>query len=91
MVPQFPRIQGADIVGKVIEIGENVDSKFIQQRVIVDSWIRSESLNNYQYIGSELDGGFAEYTVVPITNVYPINSSLSDIELATFPVLIRAR
>ena len=82
---QFPRIQGADIVGKVIGIGGNVDSKFIQQRVIVDSWIRSESPHNYQYIGSELDGGFAEYTVVPITNVYPINSSLSDIELATFP------
>ncbi|NET28103.1 alcohol dehydrogenase family protein [Okeania sp. SIO1I7] len=81
----FPRIQGADIVGKVIEIGENVDAKFLQQRVIVDSWIRSEDGNNYQYIGSELDGGFAEYTVVPVTNVYPINSSLSDLELATFP------
>ena len=81
----FPRIQGADIVGKVIEIGENVDTKFIQQRVIVDSWIRDKNLDDYQYIGSELDGGFAEYTVVPATNVYPINSPLSDIELATFP------
>ncbi|NES85594.1 MAG: zinc-binding dehydrogenase [Moorea sp. SIO2B7] len=82
---QFPRIQGADIVGQVVEIGENVDAKFLQQRVIVDSWIRNEDLKNYQYIGSELDGGFAEYTVVPATNVYPINSPLSDIELATFP------
>ncbi|MGB3507931.1 MAG: alcohol dehydrogenase family protein [Microcoleaceae cyanobacterium] len=82
---EFPRIQGADIVGKVIEIGENVDAKFIEQRVIVDSWIRDESLDDYQYIGSELDGGFAEYTVVPATNIYPINSPLSDIELATFP------
>lgn len=82
---EFPRIQGADIVGKVIEIGENVDAKFIEQRVIVDSWIRDETLDDYQYIGSELDGGFAEYTVVPATNIYPINSPLSDIELATFP------
>ncbi|NEP78944.1 MAG: zinc-binding dehydrogenase [Okeania sp. SIO3B3] len=82
---EFPRIQGADIVGKVIEIGENVESKFIEQRVIVDSWIRDETLDDYQYIGSELDGGFAEYTVVPATNIYPINSPLSDIELATFP------
>lgn len=82
---EFPRIQGADIVGKVIEIGENVDYKFIQKRVIVDSWIRDETLDDYQYIGSELDGGFAEYVVVPATNIYPINSSLSDIELATFP------
>ncbi|NET46656.1 alcohol dehydrogenase family protein [Okeania sp. SIO2B3] len=81
----FPRIQGADIVGKVIEIGENVDVEFLQQRVIVDSWIRDETLDDYQYIGSELDGGFAEYVVVPATNIYPINSPLSDIELATFP------
>ncbi|MGC1198486.1 MAG: zinc-binding dehydrogenase, partial [Geitlerinemataceae cyanobacterium] len=27
----------------------------------------------------------AEYAVIPATNVYPINSPLSDIELATFP------
>ncbi|NES72570.1 MAG: zinc-binding dehydrogenase, partial [Okeania sp. SIO2D1] len=41
--------------------------------------------DDYQYIGSELDGGFAEYAVIPATNIYPINSPLSDIELATFP------
>lgn len=82
---QFPRIQGADIVGKVVEIGSNVEPKLLHQRVMVDSWIRDETLDDYQYVGSELDGGFAEYTVVPATNVYPINSSLSDIELATFP------
>ncbi len=81
----FPRIQGADIVGKVIAIGEKVDSELLDRRVVVDSWIRSEDPKHYQYIGSELDGGFAEYTVVPATNVYPINSSLSDVELATFP------
>lgn len=84
-VIKFPRIQGADIVGQVVELGENVDSKLLQQRVIVDSWIRSENPQDYIYMGSELNGGFAEYAVVPATNVYPINSSLSDIELATFP------
>ena len=82
---EFPRIQGADIVGQVVAIGEKVDSKLFHQRVIVDSWIRSQDPNNYQYVGSELDGGFAEYTVIPATNVYPINSSLSNVELATFP------
>jgi len=81
----FPRIQGADIVGQVVEIGQKVDSNLLNKRVIVDSWIRNQSLDDYQYVGSELDGGFAEYVVIPATNVYPINSSLSDIELATFP------
>jgi len=82
---EFPRIQGADIVGQVVEIGSDVEPQILQKRVIVDSWIREEKSDDYQYIGSELDGGFAEYAVVPATNVYPINSPLADIELATFP------
>ena len=81
----FPRIQGADIVGKVVEIGSNVDLNLLQQRVIVDPWIRGESPDSDHYVGSELDGGFAEYAVIPDSNVYPIHSSLSDIELACFP------
>ena len=81
----FPRIQGADIVGKVVEIGEGVESQILDKRVIVDPWIRSKKSAEYQYIGSEVDGGFAEYAVVPATNVYPINSALSDVELATIP------
>ena len=82
---EFPRIQGADIVGNVVAVGDKVDKKLLDKRVIVDSWIRDESLDDYQYVGSELDGGFAEYAVITATNVYPINSSLSDVELATFP------
>ncbi len=82
---EFPRIQGADIVGEVVEIGSDVEPKLLEQRVIVDSWIRNDALDDYQYVGSELDGGFAEYAVIPASNVYPINSPLTDIELATFP------
>ncbi len=40
---QFPRIQGADIVGKVVEVGLGVDPKLLQQRVMVDPWLRRES------------------------------------------------
>ncbi|NEO52874.1 MAG: zinc-binding dehydrogenase [Okeania sp. SIO3B5] len=82
---KFPRIQGADIVGEVVEIGADVEPKFLNQRVIVDPWIRLENREKYQYVGSELNGGFAEYVAIPATNVYPINSSLSDVELATVP------
>ena len=89
---QFPRIQGADIVGKVVEIGTDVDPKLLQQRVMVDPWIRGESSVSDRggnlgdrYVGSELDGGFAEYAAIPASNVYPIHSPLSDIELACFP------
>jgi len=81
----FPRIQGADIVGQVVALGADVDPEILNRRVIVDPWIRNESLGKYQYVGSELNGGFAEYTTIPVTNVYPVSSSLSDVELATIP------
>lgn len=82
---KFPRIQGSDIVGKVVGVGEDVNPEILNQRIIVDPWMRTHKLAEYQYIGSEFDGGFAEYAVVPTTNIYPINSSLSDVELATLP------
>lgn len=81
----FPRVQGAEIVGQVAELGADVDARLLHQRVMVDSWIRGETFDQYQYVGSELDGGFAEYVALPASNVYPIESSLSDAELASFP------
>lgn len=82
---KFPRIQGADIVGEVVEIGADVDGNFLKKRVIVDPWIRGESGGKDEYVGSEIDGGFAEYVAIPATNICGINSSLSDVELATVP------
>ncbi len=82
---KFPRIQGADIVGEVVEIAADVEPKFLNQRIIVDPWIRGKNQEKYLYVGSELNGGFAEYVAIRVTNVCPINSSLSDVELATVP------
>jgi NADPH:quinone reductase-like Zn-dependent oxidoreductase len=85
----FPRIQGADICGTVESIGKGADPALVGRRVLVDPWIRDpddpadRSLAGY--LGSEFDGGFAEYCVVPARNVHPIESSLDDVELATFP------
>ena len=36
------------------------------------------------YLGGECDGGFAEYCAVPTRNVHPIETSPSDVELASF-------
>jgi NADPH:quinone reductase-like Zn-dependent oxidoreductase len=38
-----------------------------------------------EYLGSERDGGFAEYVAIPAANAFPVHSGLSDAELATFP------
>ncbi|MEM7522846.1 MAG: alcohol dehydrogenase family protein [Pseudomonadota bacterium] len=85
---RFPRIQGADAVGRVVACGGDVDPALIGRRVMVDCWLRDwdDPLNRDKtgYFGSECDGGFAEYAVVDHRNAYPVESALSDAELATF-------
>lgn len=84
----FPRIQGADVCGEIISVGEGVDSVRIGERVITDNWLRDSSdINNMEkvgYFGSERNGGFAEYTTLPSINAIAIKSNLNDAELATF-------
>lgn len=84
----FPRIQGADITGTVVAVGKHADASIMGKRVITDNWLRDWSnpmdRNSTGYLGSECDGGFAEYTALDHRNVGAINSSLSDPELATF-------
>ena len=38
---EFPRIQGADVCGRVVSVGEGVSSERIGERVIVRSMLRS--------------------------------------------------
>ncbi len=87
---QFPRIQGADVVGRVVAVGPHVaDTALVGHRVIVDPCLRDRDdpsdRSKAGYLGSEADGGFAEFATVPAANVHPIDSDLSDAELATFP------
>ena len=84
----LPRIQGADICGLVASVGSEVDPGLVGRRVLVDPWVRRESGPNWRehtaYLGSDLDGGFADFCVVPSANVFPVRSGLTDVELATF-------
>lgn len=85
----FPRIQGGDIAGRVVEVGANVNSDRMGERVLVDFTLYSDQgdgLIDAGLIGSERDGGFAEYVAVPAENAHAIETSLSDAELATFPI-----
>jgi NADPH:quinone reductase-like Zn-dependent oxidoreductase len=84
----FPRIQGADIVGRVVAVGEGVAGDWLEARVMVDPWLRdwSNPLNRYEagFVGSECDGGFAQYVAMSKDQVHRVNSPWSDEELATF-------
>ncbi len=85
----FPRIQGADVVGTIVDVGAKVVAARIGERVLVDPWMRDArdpgNRNLAGYLGSERDGGYAEYTAVPAVNAFPIRSRYSNAELATFP------
>ena len=84
----FPRIQGADVCGKIVALGEGVSAGLMGKRVLIDTWLRDPDdpldMDKCRYFGSECDGGFAEYTVAPAENVHAVESALSDAELATF-------
>ena len=84
---EFPRIQGADIAGEVVAVGENVSQSRIGERVLVNlalyGWAgREGGLFDAGYIGSEIDGGFAEYTTVPATNALEVTNDLSFEQIA---------
>lgn len=85
---QFPRIQGADVVGRIDKVGCGVPSNVIGQRVLIDPMLYSggeRELVTTGYLGSERDGGFAEWVTVPAVNAHRVESSLTDAQLSTFP------
>ena len=85
----FPRIQGADVAGRIVSVGSGVSQDRIGERVIVDPWLLGFGdwcdPEQSGFFGSECDGGYAEYTKVRSENALKIQSQLSDAQLATFP------
>lgn len=85
----FPRIQGADVCGTVVSAGNKVNVSLIGKRVLIDPWLRNYDSNGAAqfdsgYLGSERDGGFAEFMCVHNKQAFPIYSPLKSTELATF-------
>lgn len=84
----FPRIQGADICGEIVLVGQEIDAGRIGERVLVEPcprYANGKEQSPFWYIGSECDGGFARYVKVDARHAYVIDSALSDAELASFP------
>ena len=84
----FPRIQGADVCGRIVAVGNEIGEHRMGERVLIEPCIREANgqvLEQPWYFGSECDGGFASYTVVASRHAYRINSQLTDTELASFP------
>ena len=84
---RFPRIQGADVVGRVAAIGDGVNPGRIGERGLLDWNIYPDARRDIylipDYIGHGCDGGFAEYVVVPADQFHAVdNAELADAQLA---------
>lgn len=83
----FPRIQGADVVGRVAAVGAGVDPARVGERGLLDFNIYPDDRADLNlapdYYGHGADGGFAEYGVFPSDQFHRIEGPLGDAELAT--------
>ncbi|OEV03239.1 zinc-binding dehydrogenase [Streptomyces nanshensis] len=87
----FPRIQGGDIAGVVESTGPGTDPALRGRRVLVDPALYADDQDPHALpvglLGSEADGGFAEYVAVRTDRLHDVTGSpLGDDELAALPV-----
>ena len=93
--PELPLIPGHQIVGRVEEIGEEVDSQFkVGDRVGIPwlgwtdgecAYCRSKRENlcdRARFTGYTIDGGYAEFTVADARFCFHLPDSYNDVEVA---------
>ena len=83
----FPRIQGADVAGRVAAVGEGVDPARLGERGLLDFNLYPDDRRDINltpdYYGHGADGGFAEYVAVPSDQFHTVDKAdLADAELA---------
>jgi NADPH:quinone reductase-like Zn-dependent oxidoreductase len=93
----FPRILGCDMAGVVESVGSGVMDFSQGDRVLVDNRVKCDRCSyciigedqfcaNQLRIGVDLDGGHADYCVVPYFNVYKVSEDISFEEAAAMPL-----
>lgn len=94
----LPHISGSDVAGLVEQVGAQVESVTVGQRVFLSPGIscwkcgaclagRDNFCRSYGLLGAMTHGGYAEYVKVPFRNVLPIPGNLTFEEAAAFPLV----
>ncbi len=85
----FPRIQGADVAGRVEAVGPGGDTGLVGRRVVVDPALYDgdgPDAHPVGLMGSERDGGYADFVVTPLERLHDVTGSpLTDDQLASLP------
>lgn len=88
---QFPRTPGSDITGKIVQVGDFVEESMLGKDVVLFPFTSSgdegfEHISeDMSFIGSEYNGGYAEYVVWPAHLCFEMPLS-NYIESAVFTV-----
>lgn len=83
----FPLIQGADCCARVVAVAQGGDAALMGRRVLVRPCMRRFGFDSLDtvWLGSDMDGAFAQFVKVPASEVFVVDSDWSDVELATIP------
>jgi alcohol dehydrogenase, propanol-preferring len=93
-VTSFPRIPGHEVAGEVAEVGAEVTTVKVGDRVTCHFYLtckvcpycrsgRETLCPNFRgNVGMACDGAYAEYMAIPAVNLCPIPSGVSDVEAA---------
>ena len=93
-----PHILGGDCAGDVDEVGEQVTTLTVGQRVVVNPRIScgvcasclsgdDDLCRRSQFLGSNMDGSYAEYVKAPAVNVHAISDAVSYEAAAAAPTV----
>jgi len=94
----LPHVSGSDVSGMVEQVGAQVESVTVGQRVFVSPGIscwrcefclagRDNFCRSYSLLGAIMHGGYAEYVKVPFRNVLPMPENLTFEQAAAFPLV----
>ena len=89
VIRSTPTAEGADVAGQVAAVGAGVDEGLVCLRIVVDPVVydaENPHANPVGLMGSERDGGYAEYVCAPASSVHDVTGSLlTDDQLAALP------
>ncbi len=92
----YPHVPGMDVAGTVVDIGDDVTTVAVGQRVVLDPSLsgvhagskfagKGDLFGELAVIGATEDGGYAELCLAPASHVYPLPDGMSFEHAAEFP------
>jgi len=95
-IAKFPLIPGHEMVGQVVELGDDAEGVSVGEMVVVDNTVLCGECNacregndlfceNFGSLGCNMPGGFAEFVLVRASKLYPIGDLSPDVAVFAEP------